>query len=286
VVGGVTALSLGAGVCCGLGVVLVILGFRGTPHHERHHSPNRDSDLRRVGIAVGAGVVVAAITRWPVGGVLAGAMVFAWRPLFGQRAVSASDIARIEAVASWAEMLRDTMAAAAGLEQAIVVTAPVGPPPIRPELLLMAGRLEAREVSLAGALAEFADRIADPTADLVVSALVLAAERRARSLGPLLGALAASAREEAAMRMRVEAGRARTRTSARIVSLFTVLLAGGLVLLKRDFLSPYNDAAGQIVLMVVGAIFAAGFVWLTKMAEISAPQRLLTRWGRVTEAQS
>jgi len=36
-------------------------------------------------------------------------------------------MARVRAIAGWAEMLRDTLAGAAGLEQAIVATAPVAP---------------------------------------------------------------------------------------------------------------------------------------------------------------
>src|SRR4051812_30355839 len=156
-VGRVTVLSLASGLACGAGLLLVLLGFAGSgSRHERGAEHRKSGDLRRIEIAIGVGVVVGVFTRWPVGGVLAGATVFAWQPLFGQRAVSSSDIVRIEAVASWTEMLRDTMAAAAGLEQAIIVTAAVGPAPIRSELLAMAGRLEARELSVAGALGEFA----------------------------------------------------------------------------------------------------------------------------------
>jgi Flp pilus assembly protein TadB len=140
----------------------------------------------------------------------------------------------------------------------------------------MASRIETREVSLAQALPDLADALGDPTADLVVAALSSAAERRARSLGDLLGALAASAREDATMRMRVQASRARVRTAARIVTCVTLAMAGGLVLFKHDFLSPYSSAEGQVVLTVVGCVFAAAFWWLTKMSDVSSPERFLT----------
>ena len=80
------------------------------------------------------------------------------------------------------------------------------------------------------------------------------------------------------MRMRVQASRARVRTAARIVISFTLLMAGGLVLLKRDFLAPYNDSGGQIVLLFVGLIFATAFGWLTRMSRIGSPDRFLTGW--------
>jgi Flp pilus assembly protein TadB len=173
-------------------------------------------------------------------------------------------------------MLRDTMAAASGLEQAITTTASIAPGPIRPAVSALAMRIESREVTLSEGLPDLAEALGDPTADLVVAALMSAADRRARSLGELLGALAASAREEATMRMRVQAGRARVRTAARIVTASTVLMAGGMVLFKRDFLSAYNGTSGQFTLALVGAVFAAAFWWLTKMSEISSPERFLT----------
>lgn len=90
-----------------------------------------------------------------------------------------------------------------------------GPPPIRTEVVTLAVRLERER--LVPALAAFAEEVADPTCDLVVAALVLAAGHQARRLGELLGTLAATAREQATMRLRVEAGRARTRTSIKVI---------------------------------------------------------------------
>jgi hypothetical protein len=279
-----TALALLAGVGCGLGILIVVLGARGTTGFTHAAKlVNRRGDHRgaqRVAIAVGVGLVVLVVTRWPVGGLLAAAMAGSWHTLFGQKSTAAADVARIEAVASWTEMLRDTMAAASGLEQAITTTASIAPAPIRKDVVALATRLEAREVTLADGLPDLADALGDPTGDLVVAALVSAAERRARSLGDLLGALAASAREDASMRLRVQAGRARVATAARIVSFFTLLMAGGLVLLKRDFLEPYGTPSGQFALAVAGGVFALAFWWLTQMSAISSPERFLTALRR------
>src|SRR5207237_5686632 len=87
VVGGVTALSLLAGVGCGLGVLLLVLGLRDqTGSIERVRATSRRGDQRgaqRVAVAVGVGLVVLVITRWPVGGLLAAAVVGSWHTLFG-----------------------------------------------------------------------------------------------------------------------------------------------------------------------------------------------------------
>ena len=147
-------------------------------------------------------------------------------------------------------MLRDTMAGAAGLEQAIVATASVAPLPIRAEVVDVGRRLEGER--LAPALRAFADDVADPTCDLVVAALVLAAEHQAQRLGELLGSLAQAARDQATMRLRVEAGRARTRTSIKVIVGATGGLALGPGRAQPRLPHPLRQRARPVVLLIVG----------------------------------
>ncbi len=274
--GAVTALAglLGAGV--GLGVVLAWAGWRGVSFPRPRRDPLRPRAERatlRLGLAAGAAVLVGAVTGWPVGALLAGLAGWGLPGLLGGTKGRGEQLARIEAVAAWAEMLRDTMAGAAGLEQAIVATATVAPLAIRAEVATLAVRLDGER--LAPALRGFADEVGDPTLDLVVAALVLAAEHQASRLGELLGSLAQAARDQATMRLRVEAGRARSRTSVKVVVGVTAGLALGLVVLNRGYLAPYDSALGQLVLLLVGAMFAGAFVWLSRMTRPTAPERFL-----------
>ena len=286
-VGAVTALAglLGAGV--GLGLVLVWAGWRGVtlPRSARTSArPKVERATLRLGLAAGGAVVVGAATGWPVGALLAGLAGWGLPGLLAGPKGRAGALARIEAVAGWAEMLRDTMAGAAGLEQAIVATAPVAPLAIRAEVATLAVRLDGER--LAPALRGFADEVADPTMDLVVAALVLAAEHQASRLGELLGSLAQAARDQATMRLRVEAGRARSRTSVKVVVGVTAGLALGLAVLNRSYLAPYDTALGQLVLLLVGAMFAGAFVWLSRMTRPSAPERFLVNELTVPESTS
>ncbi|WP_239340894.1 type II secretion system F family protein [Frankia sp. CiP3] len=231
----------------------------------------------RIGGIVAAGLAVGMVTGWPAAAVLA---AFAAAVLPGLLAAGRMDkalTARVEAIAGWAEMIRDTLAGAAGLEQAILATAPIAPLPIRAEVLRLAAALQAGR-RLPDALAGFADALDDPTADLVVAALVLAATRQARQLTDLLGRLAAAARDQAALRMRTAASRARTRTSTRVIIATTVVMTGGLVLFSPAFVQPYNTVGGQLVLLAVGALFACAFAWLAHMARLPIPDRILTRF--------
>ena len=276
---------LGAGLAAG--VLLIVVGWR---QPMRSAAPSRLSrwledhrDRPQLGWlsgAVLAGLAVGAVTGWVIAAVLTAVAVLSLPRFLGLSTTHRHDLERIEAIAGWTEMLRDTLVAAAGLEQAILATAPACPAAIREEITELAVRLERGE-RLAPSLRRLADQLRDPTADLVISALVLAAEHQARQLADLLGELAGEAREQASMRMRVEAGRTRTRTSVRVIVITALSFAVGLVVLNRGYLAPYDSAFGQVMLLLVGCLFAAAFVWLARIARLREPERFLTELAEI-----
>ena len=279
--GAVSALAGLCGAGVGLGLVLALAGWRGVDLPRRSPSrlvPKVERVNLRLGLAVGAGALVGAATGWPVGAILAALAGWGAPSLLTGTKAAQAGVARIEAIAGWAEMLRDTMAGAAGLEQAIAATPTVAPLPIRVEVVTLVARLE--HGRLAPALRAFADDVNDPTCDLVVAALVLAAEHQAQRLGELLGSLAQAARDQATMRLRVEAGRVRTRTSVKVIVGVTGGLVLGLAVFNRGFLAPYDTATGQLVLLLVGAVFATSFLWLAKMTRPATTDRMLAASNR------
>ncbi|MEV8442147.1 type II secretion system F family protein [Actinosynnema sp. NPDC051121] len=275
---GVAAL-LGAGT--GMGLLLVVLGWRGTDPNRCRQTRTRaagavDKDrMLRLAWAVAAAVVTGLLTGWVVGAVLAGLACWALPRVLGRDPEHARRVARIEAIATWTEMLRDTLSAAAGLEQAILATAPLAPAVIRGEVGELAAGIENGE-RLASALRGLGERMDDPVGDLVIAALLLATDQQTRRLADLLGSLADAARGQASMRMRVEAGRARTRTSVRVIVGTTLTFAVAVVLLNRDYMGAYDSAIGQVVLLGIGALFAVGFAWLARIARIARPDRFLS----------
>ena len=94
------------------------------------------------GIAVAA--LTLAVTGWPVAAVGLGALVVCWPALFGGTTAERRQIASLEALVTWTETLRDTIAAHASLEQAIPASAVNAPPLIRPALVRLVGQLRAR----------------------------------------------------------------------------------------------------------------------------------------------
>lgn len=266
---------LGAGVGAGLWLVMWGLTFTDSPPGPGRFRNSYPGLGRRLGASTVAGGIALAVTRWPIAVLAAMALGFFFRDVFliGDR--GRTDVERSVAIASWTEMLRDTLSASSGLEEAITATAPLAAPSIQPALAGLMSRLG--RVPLSAALADFATDLADPTGDLVASALILGAQGEAQQLGELLSALAESARDDAAMRLGVHAARASTQTSVRVVAGITIAMVVGLLVLNRPYLEPYQGVSGQAVLAVVFALFAGGLLWLRHMSRFSAPQRFLIR---------
>jgi preprotein translocase subunit SecE len=86
------------------------------------------------------------------------------------------------------------------------------------------------------------------------------------------------------MRRKVSADRRSTRRSVQIVVLVSVGMAIALALLDHGFLIPYNGVLGQFVLVIVVAIYAAGIIWLRRLAHFETPQRLLGAWPQESAA--
>jgi Flp pilus assembly protein TadB len=181
---------------------------------------------------------------------------------------------RLEGLATWTEALRDTIAGAVGLEQAIPSSVRVAAPAIREPLIRLVDRLHTR-MPLPDALRRFADDLDDPSADLIIAALIINSRLRGPGLRDLLSALADSVREELDMRRKVNAERRSTRRSVQIVVAVSVGLALGMAIFNRGYVSVYDRPIGQVILAVVVALYAAAFLWLRRLARFDPPERLI-----------
>jgi Flp pilus assembly protein TadB len=274
-------LAVPIGAMVGGGLFLLIVALRGlppAPPGRRSRSQSLQRQFRELASARGAvaliaGIVVLIATRWVVAGIGAASLVLAWRSL-GGAASERKAMARLEGLATWTESLRDTIAGAVGLEQAIPASLRVAAPSLHEPLEQMVGRLHTR-VPMPEALRMFADDLDDSGADLIIAALIINSRLRGPGLRDLLGALSASVREELDMRRKVNAERRSTRRSAQIVVGVSVGLALGLGVFNHSYVRVYDSAIGQVVLVVIVALYAAGFIWIRRLAMLNAPERLL-----------
>ena len=274
------ALALLGGAMIGAGLFLLGVFLRGV--ERRPASPSRAAERRerlrglstRAGLAVVVAGLVLILTGWPVIAIGAGLLVIAWHGLAGGAAEERAAMRRLEALAAWTESLRDTIAGAAGLEQAIPASVRAAAPSLQPHLRALVDRLHTR-MPLPDALHRFADDLNDTSADLVIAALILNARLRGPGLREVLGALAASAREELDVRRKVEAERRSTRRSVQIVLGASLGFAALLIIFNPTYVAEYQGLLGQLVLLVVAGLFGAGFAWMRRLARFDKPERLL-----------
>lgn len=271
----VAALAAGAGI----GSLLIIAGLTGRPVlGDLSDAAPRLASGRAVGrLAIGAlvALLVLVATGWVVGAVLAATAAWALPKVIGGKAAREDAIDRTEAIASWTEMIRDSIVAASGLEEAIVATVGVSPAPIASEVRALVRRLDHQR--LPDALIAFGDDLQHPSGDLVVAALVIASRLEASDLSGLLSRLADATRGDARMRIRVEVGRTRVRTATKVIVGVVICAVVFLAVANGDYLAVYDSAGGQVVLAIVGAIFGLGAWLLSRMAAIDLPERFTAR---------
>jgi tight adherence protein B len=241
--------------------------FATTPRQAPRHY------LIRILLAVAAGALVWWWSTWPVAGIGAALLVWWARSVFGDDTEGKAAAAKVEAVAAWIESVRDVVASGAALSHALRIVAEAAPPGLESETEVMGRRL------VEGAKAEpvlrsFARAVNDQTCDEAVIALIRA-QRRSGNLAGLLDRLAISARENAVMRQKVIAARARSRTAIRLISATAVLTFAITIGSHPDFLDVYDGPLGQALLALVLALFGLSLFWLVRMGRWQRPARLV-----------
>jgi tight adherence protein B len=238
---------------------------------------------RNLMVALIVGVAATALTRWPVAGIMAAALVVMWPKLARAGAIEKASVAKVEAIATWTESLRDAAASESALESAIPATVEGAPMLLVRPLRNLVNRLELRH-PLATALARFADEVNDPGADMVVAALALNAQQRAGSLKRVLTTLASNTRAELEMRRKVLSERNGVRRQSNQVALGILGLAGVQAVFLRDWVAPYGTLAGQLILAVLAGVYLALLVRLQRLAAPEPHPRFLSDVAALAEA--
>lgn len=266
------------GVVTGLGAFIIFLAIRGNQVKFR----NKNSDLQvnfsrsiNMLIAPAVGVLIFFITRWLLVAVVLSLVFVAVPALKSKQRLRRDERGLADAIATWTEQLRDTLAGAHGLEQAIVATSNHAPAAISSAVRRLSAQIQYGKLS--DGLRRFADDVDHPIADFVSAALITATKYQARDLAQLLGHLAQCAREEGRMRTRIWVGRARTRSSVRIISSVVTGFVAMLVIFNRDYLSVYSSLEGQVMLSFIFIVFGVALIMLDQFSRISTPQRFIRR---------
>jgi Flp pilus assembly protein TadB len=229
---------------------------------------------RRVLIGITAGMVILLVTGWPVAALATVAGVIVAPYLLSKRAAERR-IERLGALEQWTRRLGDVLGASRALEDALMLSVRKAPEPIAAQVGDLARRLRAR-MPTEDALRLWADEMADPVADQIAAALILAANRRGAGLRTVLVGLSDVVARDVAHRQEIEASRAQHRTTLRWVLVFVVAYTV-FVSLRHSYSAPFDTFAGQVAMGVVVLLYAAGFFWIHRLASPQPQPRLLSR---------
>ena len=248
-------------------------------------SPRRltGQKARVAACAAGASGVVAW-TGWPAMAVIGFLALWHLPRVLGPDRVSRHAIELSDAVATFAEMLRDTLSAAAGLQQAVMAAAPLAPEPITTPCMRLAEQIDTG-TSLAEAVATWADQVADRHADVVAGCLIIASRRQSGNTAAVLNNVAASAREQASIRRRAVASQAKPRTSVRVTICVVLALFGMLMFGDAQFMAPYDSLRGQIVLVVAAGVFGVALRWMDSILHPDPEPRVLTQLATIATSR-
>ena len=239
----------------------------------------RAGGARRVGlraaVALAAGLGVFLVSGWAAPGLVVGVGAY-WIAggLLRRDRSGSAEVARLDALASWIENVRDVLMAGEQPIGAITSTVASCHPVIRPHVRRLAAGLGRQEPEVV--FRRFADDLDDPVADLVAAGLAIAIRRGARTV-PVLTSLAEQTRHQVDRRRLVEAERAPARREVQALTLIMSLLIVGLLVLGRsEYLDAYDSAGGQLFLATSLALYAALIVRVQRLAAFPRPSRFLT----------
>jgi Flp pilus assembly protein TadB len=259
----------------GVGIALVVAGlFATTPVAKKMSFAKQIDKATRQSAAaalIGA-AVVGLITHWPVGALIGAAVGWTLRSALSSSSPNRVTN-RLDALATWIETLRDSVAAHRGLVAAIESTVPSAPASLRANIEALVIRIKSGTPP-DRAFAALASELADASADEAIAPLILAARFGGADLQNLLGTAAANTREQLALVQRTEVARAKPRREMRLVVVVTLGFVLATLTIGHGYFTPFSTTTGQIVLVVIAGLFAVGFGMMNRLSRPQSMPRL------------
>lgn len=199
-------------------------------------------------------------------------------PYLVRPSAAAHEIERLADLDSWVRSLAGVLVGgASGLEQALRATLSSAPRTVRPALSRLVARLDAQQ-PIAPALRLWADEMDDHTADIVAAALILESERREGGISEALVELADNVSTQTKVRRQIEADRAGHRSTARWVTVISLVVLV-LMVLTGSYIEPYRTPTGQLVALGLLGAYTGCLVWMRSISEGRKIPRFLRETG-------
>jgi Flp pilus assembly protein TadB len=184
-------------------------------------------------------------------------------------------VLRQDSVLEATRMLRQLLeTGATSVNQAVAVLAERGPVGLRPEFRL----ISARSIGKRQAWKDARERIGEPLFDMLAAA-VLIQRPGGGELVPLFADLESSVTAAQEVEREARALQAQARSASSIIVALPIAFLLILSTLHSPYLDAFHEPAGELFLLAMLAVMAAGYLWMRRLLELPGLQRV-----RLTDA--
>lgn len=266
------------GAVLALGVVLVFAGCM-----KREQSTKFSPDLwkrvvrmweswsRRARLwvvgSLAAGVLLAVLTGWLVALVIV--PVFAVGVPALLREPPQREIEVLAALDRWVRLLAPSIATGKSIRDAVIATRQQVPAALAQPVNRLVARID-QGWTTRDALLTMADELASADGDAVLAALAIASSRGGVGTRATLSALGSNTQDRLRALREIAAERAKPRAVVRQVTMITLVVLVGSVMLGGQFFDAYRTPLGQVLALGLGAAYI-GCLAILRRRTVPAP---------------
>lgn len=277
-----TAAAAALGAITAIGLVMIAFGWNSPPPPPQS-TPlwktlwsrwNTISRTRRWLLAVSllVGVTVAAATGFILAVVLVPALIVGVPYLLGEP--PSRELELLAALDRWVRLLATSIGTGKSIRDAIFATRTQAPPVMRDAVDRLCARLDQRTTTK-DALLRFADDLNAADADAVAAALAIASSRGGMGTRATLRGLSETIQDRLRALREVATERAKPRAVVRQVTVITLAVIIGAVVVNGSFFAPYLTPLGQVIALTLATAYVGCLVILRKMSTPPPAPRFL-----------
>lgn len=180
----------------------------------------------------------------------------------------------LAALDRWVRLLAPSISTGKSIRDSIITTRHQAPAALTVPVSALVARMD-QGWSTHDALLAMADEVASADGDAVLAALAIAARRGGTGTRTTLAALADNTQDRLRVLREIASERAKPRAVVRQVTLITLAILGGSLLLGGSFFDPYRSPVGQLLALALAACYFFALIMLRRRTTPAPTPRYL-----------